>query len=156
MIPPNTPRRIVPRRLESCWLLNVGCAPGTVVMRLAYEPEFSLYTPLTRLHTSPGSATSKATPTMSENCRRYRRNSSSRSSGRGIGRNRIGAGVAATAPIMRDRRGLCLVVRAQFEQEQLPPQAQPPEVDALDASLLPTTAKVENIALVLVLSQSGQ
>jgi len=51
---------------------------------------------------------------------------------------------------------LCLVVRAQFEQEQLPPQAQPPEVDALDASPVPTTAKVENMALVLVLSHSGQ
>jgi hypothetical protein len=57
---------------------------------------------------------------------------------------------------MADRRGSCLVARAQFEQEQLPPHAQPPEVDPLDASLVPTTAKVENIALVLVLSHSGQ
>jgi hypothetical protein len=43
-----------------------------------------------------------------------------------------------------------------LEQAQLPPQAQPPEVDALDNSPLPTTAKVENIALVLVLSHVGQ
>jgi hypothetical protein len=57
---------------------------------------------------------------------------------------------------MPDSRGWCLVVCAQFEQEQLPPHAQPPEVDALDASPVPTTAKVENIALVLVLSHSGQ
>jgi hypothetical protein len=57
---------------------------------------------------------------------------------------------------MPDRRGSCLVVCAQFEQEQLPPHAQPPAVDALDASPVPTTAKVENIALVLVLSHSGQ
>jgi hypothetical protein len=38
----------------------------------------------------------------------------------------------------------------------LPPHAQPPEVDALDVSAVPTTAKVENIAFVLVLSQLGQ
>jgi hypothetical protein len=57
---------------------------------------------------------------------------------------------------MPDSRGWCLVVCAQFEQEQLPPHAQPPEVRALDASPAPTTAKVENIALVLVLSHSGQ
>lgn len=50
----------------------------------------------------------------------------------------------------------CLQRRYQLEQEQLPPQAQPPEVDALDAALEPTSAKVENIAFVLVLSQSGQ
>jgi len=43
-----------------------------------------------------------------------------------------------------------------LEQAQLPPQPQPPKVDALDASPVPTTAKVENIALVLVLSHSGQ
>jgi hypothetical protein len=57
---------------------------------------------------------------------------------------------------MPDRGGWCLVVCAQFEQEQLPPHAQPPEVDLLDASPVPTIAKVENIALVLVLSHSGQ
>jgi hypothetical protein len=57
---------------------------------------------------------------------------------------------------MPDSRGWCLVVCAQFEQEQLPPHAQPAEVDALDASPVPTTAKVENIALVLVLSHAGQ
>jgi predicted TIM-barrel fold metal-dependent hydrolase len=51
---------------------------------------------------------------------------------------------------------LCLVVCAQFEQAQLPPHAQPPEVDPLDASLVPTTAKVENMGFVLVLSHSGQ
>src|SRR6202011_771247 len=44
----------------------------------------------------------------------------------------------------------------QLEQEQLPPHAQPPEVDALDTPPLPTTAKVENMTLVLVLSHSGQ
>jgi len=68
----------------------------------------------------------------------------------------MGAELDATAPIMPDSRSSCLVVCAQFEQEQLPPQAQPLEVDALDASPTPTTAKVENIALVLVLSHSGQ
>jgi hypothetical protein len=57
---------------------------------------------------------------------------------------------------MRETASLCLQRRYQFEQEQLPPQAHPLEVDALDAWLLPTTAKVENIALVLVLSHSGQ
>jgi hypothetical protein len=57
---------------------------------------------------------------------------------------------------MRETARLCLQRRYQFEQEQLPPQAHPLEVDALDAWLLPTTAKVENIALVLVLSHSGQ
>ena len=57
---------------------------------------------------------------------------------------------------MRERARLCLQRRYQFEQEQLPPQAHPPEVDALADWLLPTTAKVENIALVLVLSHSGQ
>jgi len=62
----------------------------------------------------------------------------------------------ATATIMRERARLCLQRRYQFEQEQLPPQAHPPEVDALEDWLLPTTAKVENIALVLVLSHSGQ
>jgi hypothetical protein len=44
----------------------------------------------------------------------------------------------------------------QLEQAQLPPQAQPPEVDVLDASPVPTTANVENMTLVLVLSHSGQ
>ena len=68
----------------------------------------------------------------------------------------MGAGVDATAPIMADSRGSCLVVCAQFEQEQLPPHAQPPEVDALVAEPVPTTAKVENMAFVLVLSHSGQ
>ena len=57
---------------------------------------------------------------------------------------------------MRERVRLCLQRRYQFEQEQLPPQEHPPEVDALEDWLLPTTAKVENIALVLVLSHSGQ
>jgi hypothetical protein len=57
---------------------------------------------------------------------------------------------------MRETARLCLQRRYQFEQEQLPPQAHPLEVDALDAWLLPTTAKLENIALVLVLSHSGQ
>jgi hypothetical protein len=57
---------------------------------------------------------------------------------------------------MRETARLCLQRRYQFEQEQLPPQAHPPEVDTLEASLLPTTAKVENIALVLLLSHSGQ
>jgi hypothetical protein len=57
---------------------------------------------------------------------------------------------------MADSRGRCLVVCAQFEQEQLPPHAQPPDVDTLDASPVPTTAKVENITFVLVLSHSGQ
>jgi hypothetical protein len=56
---------------------------------------------------------------------------------------------------MRETARLCLQRRYQFEQEQLPPHAHPPAVDALEASLLPTTAKVENIALVLVLSHSG-
>jgi len=51
---------------------------------------------------------------------------------------------------------LCLVVCAQFEQAQPPPHAQPLEVDALDASPVPTTAKVENITFVLVLSHCGQ
>jgi len=58
---------------------------------------------------------------------------------------------------MRERARLCLQRRYQFEQEQLPPQAHPPlEVEVLEPSLRPTTAKVENIALVLVLSHSGQ
>jgi hypothetical protein len=56
---------------------------------------------------------------------------------------------------MRERARLCLQRRYQFEQEQ-PPQPQPPEADVLEAWLLPTTAKVENIALVFVLSHSGQ
>jgi hypothetical protein len=56
---------------------------------------------------------------------------------------------------MPESRGWCLVVCAQFEQAQLPPHAQPPEVEPPDASLVPTTAKVENMALVLVLSHSG-
>mgnify|MGYP001195934159 CR=1 FL=1 len=58
--------------------------------------------------------------------------------------------------MMPDGRRSCLVVCAQFEQAQLPPHAQPPEVDPLDGALVPTTAKVENIALVLVPSQVGQ
>jgi hypothetical protein len=57
---------------------------------------------------------------------------------------------------MRESAAPCLQRRYQFEQEQLPPQAQPPEVDALEPWLVPTTAKVENMALVLVLSHSGQ
>jgi hypothetical protein len=57
---------------------------------------------------------------------------------------------------MRETARLCLQRRYQFEQEQPPPQPQPPEVDALEAWLLPTTANVENIALVFVLSHSGQ
>jgi hypothetical protein len=64
----------------------------------------------------------------------------------------MGAGVDATATIMPDSRGSCLVVFAQFEQAQLPPHAHPAEVDPLDTSPVPTTAKVENITLVLVLS----
>ena len=68
----------------------------------------------------------------------------------------MGAELDATAPIMPDRCVSCLVVYAQFEHAQLPPHAQPAEADALDASPVPTTAKVENIALVLVLSQLGQ
>jgi hypothetical protein len=56
---------------------------------------------------------------------------------------------------MPESRGWCLLVFAQFEQAQLPPHAQPPEVEPPNASLVPTTAKVENIALVLVLSHSG-
>jgi hypothetical protein len=43
-----------------------------------------------------------------------------------------------------------------LEHAQLPPQAQPVEADVLEASLVPTTAKVENIALVFVLSHAGQ
>jgi hypothetical protein len=43
-----------------------------------------------------------------------------------------------------------------LEQAQLPPQAQPPAVDVLEASPRPTTANVENMTLVLVLSHSGQ
>jgi hypothetical protein len=58
---------------------------------------------------------------------------------------------------MQETRLPCLQRRYQLEQEQLPPQAHPPpEVDALDASPVPTTAKVENMAFVLVLSHSGQ
>jgi len=57
---------------------------------------------------------------------------------------------------MREMARLCLQRRYQLEQEQLPPQAQPAEAHVLEASLLPTTAKVENIALVFVLSHSGQ
>ena len=60
--------------------------------------------------------------------------------------------------MMRDTAAACPArgLGDQFEQEQLPPQAQPPVVDALDASLEPITAKVENIALVLVPSHWGQ
>ncbi len=58
--------------------------------------------------------------------------------------------------MMKETSLSCLQSRYQFAQEQLPPQAQPPEVDALAASPVPTTAKVENIAFVLVLSHSGQ
>jgi hypothetical protein len=57
---------------------------------------------------------------------------------------------------MRETERLCLQRGYQFEQEQLPPHAHPPEVEAPEASPLPTTAKVENIALVFVLSHSGQ
>jgi predicted TIM-barrel fold metal-dependent hydrolase len=57
---------------------------------------------------------------------------------------------------MRETEWPCLQGRYQFEQAQLPPQAHPPEVDAPDTWLVPTTAKVENIALVFVLSHSGQ
>src|SRR5947209_17099186 len=72
------------------------------------------------------------------------------SDGRGAGRH---------GPHHAGRGRRCLVVYAQFEQAQLPPHAQPPDVDAvdaLDASPVPTTAKVENITFVLVLSQLGQ
>jgi hypothetical protein len=58
--------------------------------------------------------------------------------------------------MMKETGSPCLQGCCQFEQEQLPPQAQPPEVDPLDASPAPTTAKVENMAFVLVLSHSGQ
>ncbi len=57
---------------------------------------------------------------------------------------------------MRETGWRCLQRRYQLAHEQLPPQAQPSEVDALDTSPVPTTAKVENIAFVLVLSHSGQ
>jgi hypothetical protein len=57
---------------------------------------------------------------------------------------------------MRERERLCLQRRYQFEQEQPPPQPHPADADVLDVWLLPTTAKVENIALVFVLSHSGQ
>jgi hypothetical protein len=57
---------------------------------------------------------------------------------------------------MREKERLCLQRRYQFEQEQPPPHAHPLEADALEAWLLPRTAKVENIALVFVLSHSGQ
>jgi hypothetical protein len=56
--------------------------------------------------------------------------------------------------MMAETAARCLVVFAQFEQAQLPPQAHPPEVEAFAAP--PITAKVENMALVLVLSHSGQ
>ena len=58
---------------------------------------------------------------------------------------------------MRETGLRCLQRRCQLAHEQLPPQAQPPDVvDVEDAALVPTTAKVENIAFVLVLSHSGQ
>lgn len=57
---------------------------------------------------------------------------------------------------MREIATRCLQRRYQLEHEQLPPQAHPAEVDALEASPVPTTAKVENIAFVFVLSHSGQ
>ena len=59
---------------------------------------------------------------------------------------------------MRDTPAACPAPELgdQFEQEQLPPHAQPPEVVALDASLEPMTAKVENIAFVSVPSHCGQ
>jgi hypothetical protein len=57
---------------------------------------------------------------------------------------------------MRETGWRCLQGRYQLAQEQLPPQAQPPAVDVEDASPVPTTAKVENIAFVFVLSHSGQ
>jgi hypothetical protein len=56
-----------------------------------------------------------------------------------------------TAPAVQRRR-----LGDQLEQEQLPPQAQPPDDEAWLASPDPTTAKVENIARVLVLSHWGQ
>jgi len=56
---------------------------------------------------------------------------------------------------MRETERLCLQPRYQLEQAQPPPHAHPPDVDAPDAWLAPTTAKVENIALVFVLSHSG-
>jgi hypothetical protein len=56
---------------------------------------------------------------------------------------------------MRERVRLCLQRRYQFEQEQLPPQPHPAEADGLELWLVPTIAKVENIALVFVLSHSG-
>lgn len=59
--------------------------------------------------------------------------------------------------MMRESGWRCLQRRGQLAQEQLPPQAQPPEVEAgAAASLVPTIAKVENIAFVLVLSHWGQ
>jgi hypothetical protein len=57
---------------------------------------------------------------------------------------------------MRETGSRCLQRRCQLAQEQLPPQAQPPEVDVEDAWPVPTMAKVENIAFVFVLSHSGQ
>lgn len=68
----------------------------------------------------------------------------------------MGAGLDATGHMMPEVGPPCLVVFAQFEQEQLPPQAQPPPALVPAASLLPITAKVENIALVFVPSHSGQ
>lgn len=57
--------------------------------------------------------------------------------------------------MMPEGGGFCLVVFAQFEQEQLPPQAQPLAVAALDVSPVPITAKVENMAFVFVPAHSG-
>ena len=68
----------------------------------------------------------------------------------------MGAGLDATGHMMPEEGRLCLVVFAQFEQEQLPPQAQPPPALVLAVSPLPITAKVENIAFVFVPSHSGQ
>src|SRR5438445_1490720 len=98
----------------------------------------------------------RATPAITVKWRRYNLKVSSSSSPKGMTRRRTGVPAVATATIMMETARLCLQRRCQFEQEQLPPQAQPPpEVEALDAWLVPTTAKVENIALVLVLSHSG-
>src|SRR5438445_11476674 len=97
-----------------------------------------------------------ATPAITVKWRRYNLKDSSSNSPRGMTRRRTGVPAVATATIMRERARLCLQRRYQFEQEQLPPQAHPPEVEALEPSLRPTTAKVENMALVLVLSHLGQ
>src|SRR2546427_11781949 len=98
----------------------------------------------------------RATPAITVKWRRYDLKVSSRSSPKGMTRRRTGVPAVATATIMRETERLCLQRRYQFEQEQLPPQAHPPAVDALEGWLLPPTAKGGNIALGLVLSHSGQ